>query len=147
MVKTVFESNVSLRKYCEKTKEIRVDANLQACVSICQSMSALVSCNIQIVERLLRSNELVLIHPSTNFYATSRPKLFYAAWSRFSCIRLTGSSCVRELSWPEWVDWVALVECLGSPTCAQVEVVGCWPGLPITICSPRLPIYQPYIYI
>ena len=79
MVKTVFESDVSLRNCCEKTEDIRVDANMQACVSMCQSMSTLVRCNIQIVERFLRSNELVLIHPSTNFYATSRPKLFYAA--------------------------------------------------------------------
>jgi hypothetical protein len=36
MVKTVFESDVSLRNCREKMEEIRVDARIQACVSCCQ---------------------------------------------------------------------------------------------------------------
>jgi hypothetical protein len=39
MVKTVFESDASLRKYNEKMKEIRLDACVHACVSfvrLCQ---------------------------------------------------------------------------------------------------------------
>jgi hypothetical protein len=36
MVKIVFESDVSLRNYREKTKEIKVDACMSACVSLCQ---------------------------------------------------------------------------------------------------------------
>jgi hypothetical protein len=35
MVKIVFESDVSLRNCCEKMEEIRVDARMQACVSMC----------------------------------------------------------------------------------------------------------------
>jgi hypothetical protein len=38
MVKTIFESDASLSKYCEKTDEIRVDACMSACVSMCQSL-------------------------------------------------------------------------------------------------------------
>jgi hypothetical protein len=36
MVKTVFESDVLLRNYREKMEEIRVDARMQACVSLCR---------------------------------------------------------------------------------------------------------------
>ena len=42
MVKTVFESDASLRNYNEKTKEIRLDACMHACVSfvmLCQVVS------------------------------------------------------------------------------------------------------------
>jgi hypothetical protein len=35
MVKTVFESDVSLRNSHEKIEEIRVDTCMQACVSMC----------------------------------------------------------------------------------------------------------------
>ena len=40
-VKTVFESNVSLRNYREKIEEIRVDAHMHACVSLRQLLSGL----------------------------------------------------------------------------------------------------------
>jgi hypothetical protein len=36
IVKTVFESDTSLRNYHEKMKEIRMDACMHACVSLCQ---------------------------------------------------------------------------------------------------------------
>jgi hypothetical protein len=65
MVKTVLESEASLGNYCEKIEEIRMDA------CICQPVSATVS--------FLCGNELILIYPTTNFYATSRSKLFCAA--------------------------------------------------------------------
>jgi hypothetical protein len=39
MVKIVFESDASLRNYREKTKEIKVDAYMSACVSLRQPMS------------------------------------------------------------------------------------------------------------
>jgi hypothetical protein len=72
MVKTVFESHVSLRYYREKIGEIRVDARMQAYVSTCQPTSAAVRCNVQITERFLRGNELVLIYATTRFYTLSR---------------------------------------------------------------------------
>jgi len=72
MVKTVFESDVSLRNCREKTEEIRVDVRIQTCVSMCQSMSAIVRCNVQITERFLCSNELILIYTTTRFYTLSR---------------------------------------------------------------------------
>jgi hypothetical protein len=59
MVKTIFESDVLLRNYREKMEEIRMD------------VSATVRCNIQIAERFLHSNKLVLIHATTRFYALS----------------------------------------------------------------------------
>jgi hypothetical protein len=58
MVKTVFESHVSLRNCREKIGEIRVDARIQAYVSTCQPASAVVRCNVQTAERFLRGNEL-----------------------------------------------------------------------------------------
>jgi hypothetical protein len=70
-VKTVFESDVSLRNYREKIEEIRVDTRMQVCVSMCQAMSAIVRCNVQITERFLRSNKLIFIHATTIFYAMS----------------------------------------------------------------------------
>jgi hypothetical protein len=72
MVKTVFESDVLLRNYREKMEEIRMDGHMQACVGTCQPVSAAVRCNIQIAEMFLHSNELVLIHTTTRFYALSR---------------------------------------------------------------------------
>ena len=36
IVKTVFESDVSLRNYREKIEEIRVDTRMQVCVRLCQ---------------------------------------------------------------------------------------------------------------
>jgi hypothetical protein len=45
MVKTVLESEASLRNYREKMKEIRMDASMHACVSLCQRMSACVRYN------------------------------------------------------------------------------------------------------
>jgi hypothetical protein len=72
MVKTVFELDVSLRNCSEKMEEIRVDAHMQACVSMCQPASATVRCNIQIAEKFLCGNELILIHGTTRFYTLSR---------------------------------------------------------------------------
>jgi len=72
MVKTIFEPDVSLRNYREKTEEIRVDARIQTCVSMCRSMSAGVRCNVQIAERFLCSNELIFIYTTTRFCALSR---------------------------------------------------------------------------
>ena len=46
MVKTVFESEASLRNYCEKMEEIRVDACMSACVGMCQPASAHVRWNV-----------------------------------------------------------------------------------------------------
>jgi hypothetical protein len=43
MVKTVFESDVSLRNYREKTEEIKVDACMSAFVSYVSLVSAYVS--------------------------------------------------------------------------------------------------------
>jgi hypothetical protein len=71
MVKTVFESHVSLRNCREKIGEIRVDARMQAYVSMCQPASATVRCNVQNVERFLHGNELVLIYITTRFYTLS----------------------------------------------------------------------------
>jgi hypothetical protein len=45
MVKTVLELKASLRNYCEKIEEIRIDASMHACVSLCQLVSACVRCN------------------------------------------------------------------------------------------------------
>jgi hypothetical protein len=73
MVKTVLESEATLRNYCEKIEEIRMDA------CMCQPVSATVRWNVQLVERFLCGNELILIYPTTNFYATSRSILFCAA--------------------------------------------------------------------
>jgi hypothetical protein len=39
MVKTVFESDTSLRNYREKTEEIRLDVCMSACVSLRQRVS------------------------------------------------------------------------------------------------------------
>jgi hypothetical protein len=60
MVKTVFESNASLRKYNEKTKEIRLDACMHTCVSsvrLCQ------------VERL--AHEKVSMRQQINFHSSN----------------------------------------------------------------------------
>jgi hypothetical protein len=72
MVKTVFESDVSLRNYREKIEEIRVDTRMQACFSMCQPTSAAVRCNVQTAERFLCGNELILMHATTKFYALLR---------------------------------------------------------------------------
>jgi hypothetical protein len=45
MVKTVLESEASLRNYREKMEEIRMDASMHAYVSLCQRVSACVRCN------------------------------------------------------------------------------------------------------
>jgi hypothetical protein len=86
MVKTVFKSDISLRNYCEKTEEIKVDAHMQACVSMCQPASAAVRCDVQIAEMFLYGNKLILIHTTTRFYAfrdknlSAQPDLeFYAS--------------------------------------------------------------------
>jgi hypothetical protein len=42
-VKTVFESDVSLRNYREKMEEIRVDVRMCACVSLRQLLSVVTS--------------------------------------------------------------------------------------------------------
>jgi hypothetical protein len=76
MVKTVLELKASLRNYREKIEEIRIDASMHACVSSCQPVSGAITWNIQLAERFLYGNELILIHSTTNLYATSRPKLF-----------------------------------------------------------------------
>jgi hypothetical protein len=39
MVKTVFESDVSLRNYREKVEKIKVEACMKACVSMCRLLS------------------------------------------------------------------------------------------------------------
>jgi hypothetical protein len=70
-VKTVLESEASLRNYREKMEEIRMDTSMHACVSACQPVSGAIRQNVQLAERFLCSNELILIHPTTNFYATS----------------------------------------------------------------------------
>jgi hypothetical protein len=69
MVKTVFESDISLRNCGEKIEEIRVDMRMQACVNMCRPASAAVRCNVQIADRFLCGNELILIHATTRFYA------------------------------------------------------------------------------
>jgi hypothetical protein len=79
MMKTVFESDASLKNYCEKIEEIRMDICTHVCVSLCQCLSGVVRWNVQLAERFLCGNELILIHPTTNFYTISRPKLFCAA--------------------------------------------------------------------
>jgi hypothetical protein len=43
MVKTVFESDVSLRNCREKVEKIKVDARMQACVSMCRLLSGVTS--------------------------------------------------------------------------------------------------------
>jgi hypothetical protein len=65
MVKTVFELDASLRNYNKKTKEIRLDTCIHARVSfvrLCQK-----SCSR---EMFLCGNELILNHPTTDFYGT-----------------------------------------------------------------------------
>jgi hypothetical protein len=111
MVKTIFESDALLRNYHEKTRE-----NYMRCIPACarqpcQLVSGAVWWNTQLGERFLCVDELTLIHPTTNFYVTSRPKLFCAAWSGFLYIRLAVSAVVphsraRQLCWPEWVGWL-----------------------------------------
>jgi hypothetical protein len=54
MVKTIFESDDSMRNYNEKTKEIRIDVCMHT------------------YERFLCDDDLILNHPTTDFYATSR---------------------------------------------------------------------------
>jgi hypothetical protein len=71
-VKTVFESDVSLINCGEKIKEIRMDAHMQTCVSMCQPASAAVRYNVQLTEMFLCGNGLILIHATTRFYALSR---------------------------------------------------------------------------
>jgi hypothetical protein len=71
MVKTVFESDTSLRNYREKTEEIRLDVCMSACVSMCQPASACDRWNSQLAERFLCVNELILIHSTTDFYTSS----------------------------------------------------------------------------
>jgi hypothetical protein len=49
MVKTVLESEASLRNYREKIEEIRMDASMHACVSLvsaCQPVSAAIRWNV-----------------------------------------------------------------------------------------------------
>jgi uncharacterized protein involved in tolerance to divalent cations len=46
MVKTVLESEASLRNYREKIEEIRMDGRMHACVSLCQRVSAVVRWNV-----------------------------------------------------------------------------------------------------
>jgi hypothetical protein len=69
MVKIVFESDDSLRNYRKKIEEIKVDACMSACVSLCQVAGLL-------TERFLCGNELILIHSTTDFYGSSRQKTF-----------------------------------------------------------------------
>ena len=67
-MKTVFESNALLRNYNEKTKDIRLDV-------ACMHASALSGCvrwNVQLERRFIYGNELIFIHQTINFYATSR---------------------------------------------------------------------------
>jgi hypothetical protein len=54
-----------VEKLLWKMEEIRMDARM------CEHVSAAVRCNVQIAERFLCGNELVLIHPTTGFYALS----------------------------------------------------------------------------
>jgi hypothetical protein len=93
MVKIVFESDASLRNYREKKEEIKVDA-VSAYVSLCQVAGLL-------VERFLCGNELVLIHPTTGFYGSSRQKCFYAVRHEILYILLA-----RSLSPPACVSWL-----------------------------------------
>jgi hypothetical protein len=44
-MKTVFESDASLRNYREKIEEIRMHACMHACVSLCQRVSAYARCS------------------------------------------------------------------------------------------------------
>jgi hypothetical protein len=59
---------------------------------MCEHVSATVRCNVQIAERFLCGNELVLIHATIRFYALSRKKPFCAAWPRILCVRSVGSA-------------------------------------------------------
>jgi hypothetical protein len=100
MVKTVLQSETSLRNYREKIEEIRMDVSMHACVSSCQPMSGAIRWNVQLTKKFLCDNELILIHLTTNFYAISRSKFFCAAWPGFLCIRLTRSArASAPLTW------------------------------------------------
>jgi hypothetical protein len=46
MVKTVLESEASLRNYREKIKEIRMDTSMHACVSACQHVLGAIRQNV-----------------------------------------------------------------------------------------------------
>jgi hypothetical protein len=86
MVKTIFESDASLRNYRQKTKE-----NYMGCIPACtrqpcQLVSGAVWWNTQLSERFLCIDELTLIHPTTSFYASLRQKRLYAACSRILCV-------------------------------------------------------------
>jgi hypothetical protein len=113
MVKTIFESDASLSNYCEKTDEIRVDACMSACVSMCQLALVCVRWNNQLAERFLCGNELVLIHSTIGLYASSWQKRLYAVWPGNLCVDLLcmeGSA--RVSTWPacvsSWLDWIGL---------------------------------------
>jgi hypothetical protein len=58
----------------KKLEEIKMDAcmHVSACVSACQSVSAVVRWNVQLGERFLCGNELALFHATTIFYVLSR---------------------------------------------------------------------------
>ena len=106
MVKTVFESDASLRNYNKKTKEIILDACMHA-----SALSGCVRWNVQLVRRFLCGNELIFNHPTSNFYATSWQKCFCAASSELLCIRSAGSAVVPYMRvcqprGPEWLGWL-----------------------------------------
>jgi hypothetical protein len=69
IVKNVFETKASLRNYQEKMDEIRMDASIHACVSLCQCMSACVRYSYV---KFLCCNNLILIHRAIDIYTTSR---------------------------------------------------------------------------
>jgi hypothetical protein len=84
MVKIVFGLDALLKNYREKIEEIKVDACMSVCVSLCQVAGLL-------VERFLCSNELVLIHSTTGFYGSSRQKRFCVVKYGILCILLVGT--------------------------------------------------------
>jgi hypothetical protein len=96
------------------------EIRLDACMHA-SALSGHVRWNVQVERRFLCGNKLIFIHPTINFYATSWQKRFCAAW------RSPGASAPQT-----WM--VGLARGIG------------W-GSPLAICSPRLPIAQPSIYI
>ena len=72
MVKAVFELDASLRNYNKKTKEIILDTCMDACVNFIR----LCQLEVLLAREFLYGNELIFIHPTTNFYTTSAQKAF-----------------------------------------------------------------------
>jgi hypothetical protein len=108
IVKTVFESDTSLRNYREKTEEIRLDVCMSACVSLHQ------------VDQPARGK--VFMRKQTDFDSLNHWFL-YIVVTKNVCTQSNLSFYASDL--------------LGLDESPHSRALG-WLGLPIVICSPGL---------